>query len=726
MSRSNEAGGSLELGRKILSEVASNAHRILGVSADASQSDIHAAAGAARRAQRLGAVRKSEWDRYLGSVGRSEADINDALGRLRDPARRLRERLFWFGQPIAMDMGTTSRPDDERAASPPSATRTTIGHDAALLGLLRVVLADPSMADGDQWAQVLDDWWGLVGSDDYWDALSETEAKGGFEPAATSHEIDAIRDQTMELVAGVVATAAAVALEQGDLAACQQAFNLLSETLEDNGLVADLERRVLGPLADRVESLSEEIAAECRAATRREVEQADHDPLDRISAIVHGDAEVTGKRDHKDSQVGANRKVCEAAVARFDTEVEPALQRLPLATMPDSDLSRRAREAAALCLHSIAFDITWADEFVRSEELQRRANEIAPSDSAARVRIEEALREIVKSARQERVWKGLKPIKDAPALHTTNGFGFMMWGSTDYDIETSSYLTTYFLVALFVPVLPIARYRVVDLGGDRYRFLGRAPLRGRDLLCIGIWPTAIALLCLYFYISDLPIGVRTRVMDFLLPGGISVGAAGVVLHWKLRGRVLAAIAGAIALCWLVPIISPGLLGGIVTGSGREPAGYAKGWSGPPFARRPRYSQTSMRRGGGFGRPAPGVGPPPSVNGHTSDARLQLKSQIDAGKSDLRTLESKIDGIGAEADQIKAELTGLKPELDDYKSQVELGIPVDEQAYQVTVDHYNSRVRRHNALVNQGKRLVKEHSDLLQHVNGLIDKYNAMP
>jgi len=67
MSRRNEAGGSFELGRKILNEVASNAYRILGISADASQSDIHAAAGASRRAIRLGAGRKTEWDLPVGS-----------------------------------------------------------------------------------------------------------------------------------------------------------------------------------------------------------------------------------------------------------------------------------------------------------------------------------------------------------------------------------------------------------------------------------------------------------------------------------------------------------------------------------------------------------------------------------------------------------------------------------------------------------------------------------
>lgn len=73
----------------------------------------------------------------------------------------------------------------------------------------------------------------------------------------------------------------------------------------------------------------------------------------------------------------------------------------------------------------------------------------------------------------------LSPISSAPSLRTINGIGFTLYGSTDTDHETGSYLSTYYFTLLFIPIFPICRYRVIPTGGG-YRFLGKAPLRVFD------------------------------------------------------------------------------------------------------------------------------------------------------------------------------------------------------------------------------------------------------
>ena len=84
------------------------------------------------------------------------------------------------------------------------------------------------------------------------------------------------------------------------------------------------------------------------------------------------------------------------------------------------------------------------------------------------------------TARQNhRLFKGLKPISSAPSLLTVNGFGFAMYGNSDYDRASASYMATYYFVALFVPIFPICRYRVISTA-DGYRFLGKGPLRSSD------------------------------------------------------------------------------------------------------------------------------------------------------------------------------------------------------------------------------------------------------
>ena len=57
---------------------------------------------------------------------------------------------------------------------------------------------------------------------------------------------------------------------------------------------------------------------------------------------------------------------------------------------------------------------------------------------------------------------------------TINGFGFTLYGNSDHDPETRSYATTHYFVALFVPIFPIGRYRVINMGGNGYRFLGNS------------------------------------------------------------------------------------------------------------------------------------------------------------------------------------------------------------------------------------------------------------
>ena len=87
----------------------------------------------------------------------------------------------------------------------------------------------------------------------------------------------------------------------------------------------------------------------------------------------------------------------------------------------------------------------------------------------------------------DRLYGDLTPISSAPSLHTINGIGTTMYGSTDHDSASGSYLSTYYFVFFAIPIFPISRYRVIPTGNG-YRFLGKAPLRTFDK-----WHIAISL-----------------------------------------------------------------------------------------------------------------------------------------------------------------------------------------------------------------------------------------
>ncbi|MCU8071366.1 hypothetical protein L5M18_18670 [Shewanella sp. SM20] len=96
----------------------------------------------------------------------------------------------------------------------------------------------------------------------------------------------------------------------------------------------------------------------------------------------------------------------------------------------------------------------------------------------------------------DRLYGDLIPITSAPSLHTINGIGTTMYGSTDHDPASGTYLSTHYFVFFAIPIFPISRYRVIPTGNG-YRFLGKAPLRTFDK-----WHIAISLgLIAWMFIS---------------------------------------------------------------------------------------------------------------------------------------------------------------------------------------------------------------------------------
>lgn len=87
----------------------------------------------------------------------------------------------------------------------------------------------------------------------------------------------------------------------------------------------------------------------------------------------------------------------------------------------------------------------------------------------------------------------LSPISSTPSLHTINGIGTMLYGSTDHDPTSGSHLSTYYFVFFTIPIFPICRYRVISTSGG-YRFLGKAPLRIFDKWHIAVSLGLIALM----------------------------------------------------------------------------------------------------------------------------------------------------------------------------------------------------------------------------------------
>jgi curved DNA-binding protein CbpA len=88
---------------------------------------------------------------------------------------------------------------------------------------------------------------------------------------------------------------------------------------------------------------------------------------------------------------------------------------------------------------------------------------------------------VIEFCAKHRALNGLIPIDSTPPLWTLNGFGTTLYGEGDPDPNTGSVVKVLWIVGLFIPLVPITRYRVVPDGNKGYRFLGQLRLSGQLL-----------------------------------------------------------------------------------------------------------------------------------------------------------------------------------------------------------------------------------------------------
>ena len=164
------------------------------------------------------------------------------------------------------------------------------------------------------------------------------------------------------------------------------------------------------------------------------------------------------------------------------------------AGVPD-DLIRGEEDNAAQALISCAVEHgNHSEKWESCVEIIENALKYATSPAT----IDRANNNLETCKRNVKLFAGLIPIKSAPSLQTINGCGFSMYGSSDVDRETGSYMTTYYFVLIFIPIFPIRRYRVIASGGDSYRFLAKGPLRDFDKWHLGI----VGVLLLYMFFGN--------------------------------------------------------------------------------------------------------------------------------------------------------------------------------------------------------------------------------
>ncbi len=439
-----------------------NAFRILGIPANASYAMIMDNFQSMKiRAKAGKVVQENDYLSSLCSIKLNETIIRDAFNKLLNPKARLQERLFWF---------SINSQDDENASALLSSKNLSESiqiwensqsivsvANLARLYHAQCLIKDPNLLDRSLWQNALMKWLQVLKDGEFWENFIDMEINSGFEPLASSDEIDELINKALELVLIPSLNFIHEAIDKKNDDIALRHIDLIRNSKFPVSIISNIEEDSLGPLEAEINEFANSLT-------------------EKLSELVQAE----------NYSLEIKKSGCDRAYQYYKNDLLKLLQRFDRLAGKESYANKRAREITASCLRTIS--ICYNND-AKSPELSEQVLKEAQSLAQGTLildQINEDLSVIQKNIQQEKIWKNLKPIKEAPSLHTINGFGTTLYGRSDYDPISETYITTLYFVALFIPLFPIARYRVKNMGEGRYSFYGKAPLRIFDKWHIAI------------------------------------------------------------------------------------------------------------------------------------------------------------------------------------------------------------------------------------------------
>jgi len=268
---------------------ATNAFRVSGLPVNATSRDIRRRSEQLRVMAQLGGDSATGPDSGQGVLPLAERPgataIADALERLRDPARRLVDELFWFwpGQDDKHDEAMAAlRRDDPDAAmniwvSVSGAARLEAAvavHNMAVLAHVRA-LDKPGLSDSVtlQWQLALTLWAGVAASDVFWDLVT-TRIQEMSDPRLTQDTARQMREALPSVVLSINAQLALQASREGRLADTTGHVSLM----RDSAFGAEAANRVLRehaePILGQLRSMSQDAERTADGDPRRGADAA--------------------------------------------------------------------------------------------------------------------------------------------------------------------------------------------------------------------------------------------------------------------------------------------------------------------------------------------------------------------------------------------------------------------------------------------------------------------
>ena len=447
-----------------------NSFRITGLAVDATAREVIRHADKLKMLVELGQAPHAKNNAHPLDPPPSVDEIREAIQKIKDPEQRLIDEFFWFwpeefgrsdSDPAlqALAKGDTKTAneiwrkkinDDSYgivAKHNLAVAFYLIALDLGHLAIGKTISEESRRKISDTWKSSVRKWERIQDDDKLWEKVSD-RIRQLNEPSLTTGFARRMRTALPEALNKINADLILGFAESGKLEIAKDYVAFIRETDQRHNGFKNAAEYVLLPTRNLLkEQISQAVV--CGEANPREAATVARDLLKQSRHAL----------DLFDLFLGENS---DERNELYD-EVAVICNRLPIAYHKATGDNKTCIEILRLVL-----------PFVTSNELRKQIEENIS-----------VLNKNLEVEKENEIFRNLSPIKAAPELRTINGIGLTLYGSTDTDPRTGSYLTTYYFVFLMIPLFPICRYRVTR-NGSSYRFFGKAPLRTCDKVHIAI------------------------------------------------------------------------------------------------------------------------------------------------------------------------------------------------------------------------------------------------
>ena len=441
LSRSQENNFLLEFFRN-------NAYHILGIDTTFSTKDIQKRAREIITRLKIDDIPSYNLDFEPAGNFRTEGRVKIALQNLSSPKQCLKEFFFWFDLEDLIDQDITKFLKEQQIQHTltlwQKAIDTVDNRNKRFIYQKNLSISYSILMASGRFKPYLlpslDAWGALINSEAFWIFFFERyQQKTEFELNAET--MNEFKTRLPELLSNLYAEIGQITQDPDYFKEFQKKFSVKGEKIEKD---------VLFPLLNKIFQSIEILNA-------IEITKGDYQKkskYDRIIQIINLIQEDTNKLTtlalHMDSQ------------------------------------ALTARDKAAEMIRSRATLIfnNWEDA-EKALVLLQLARPICGT-SVTTAQIEEdivSVNEIVETQK-----KNGTPIKSAPTLYTLNGCGTTLYGDTQY------------FALIFIPILPLARFSVENVGNNSYNFFGRLNLHPWQQIWQYLFVTAIGFLLISYWI----------------------------------------------------------------------------------------------------------------------------------------------------------------------------------------------------------------------------------